>query len=73
MLDLADKTILVTGASKGIGASIIGALGREGAHVVGHYGSDEAGAKLATAGIPPERVKLLAADLAKPGEAARLW
>ncbi|HSY89495.1 MAG TPA: SDR family NAD(P)-dependent oxidoreductase, partial [Verrucomicrobiae bacterium] len=50
MLDLADKTILVTGASKGIGASIIGALGREGAHVIGHYGSDEAGAKLATAG-----------------------
>ena len=73
MLDLAEKTILVTGASKGIGASIIAALGREGAHVIGHYGSDEAGAKLATAGIPPERVKLLAADLAKPGEAARLW
>ena len=73
MLDLADKTILVTGASKGIGASIIGALGREGAHVIGHYGSDEAGAKLATAGIPAERVKLLAADLAKPGAAARLW
>ena len=57
MLDLAGKTILVTGASKGIGASIIAALGREGAHVIGHYGSDEAGAKLATAGIPAERAE----------------
>jgi 3-oxoacyl-[acyl-carrier protein] reductase len=73
MNDLAGKTILVTGASKGIGASIAGALGREGAHVIAHYGSDEKGAIAATAGLPPERVKLLAADLAQPGEAGRLW
>ena len=73
MLDLSDKTILVTGASKGIGAAIIAALGREGAHVIGHYGSDEAGARAATAGIAAERVRLIAGDLAKPGEAARIW
>jgi NAD(P)-dependent dehydrogenase (short-subunit alcohol dehydrogenase family) len=73
VLDLADKTILVTGASKGIGAAIIAALGRQGAHVVGHYGGDEEGARRATAGIAPERVKLIPADLGKPKEPARLW
>ena len=73
MHDLSDKTILVTGASKGIGAAIIAALGREGAHVIGHYGSDEAGARAATVGIAAERVRLIAGDLAKPGEPARIW
>ena len=53
MPDLADKTILVTGASKGIGASIIAHLGREGAHVIGHYGSDQAGAKRPRPGYRP--------------------
>ena len=73
MLDLSDKTILVTGASRGIGAAIIAALGREGAHVIGHYGSDEAGARAATAGIAADRVRLIAGDLARPGEAPRIW
>jgi NAD(P)-dependent dehydrogenase (short-subunit alcohol dehydrogenase family) len=73
MLDLSDKTILVTGASKGIGAAIIATLGREGAHVIGHYGSDEAGARAATAGIAAERVRLIAGNLAMPGEPARIW
>ena len=40
MLDLSEKTILVTGASKGIGAAIAGALGRQGARLVAHYGRD---------------------------------
>ena len=73
MIDLSGKTILVTGASKGIGASIVAALGRDGAHVIAHYGSDEAGARSAASGIPAERVKLFRADFAKPGEPARLW
>jgi NAD(P)-dependent dehydrogenase (short-subunit alcohol dehydrogenase family) len=73
MTDLNGKTILVTGASKGIGAAIAAALGRDGAHVIAHYGTDEAGAQTATAHIPAKRVKLLSANLAAPGEAARLW
>ncbi len=73
MSDLAGKTILVTGASKGIGAAIAATLGREGAHVIAHYGSDAAGARRTLADIPGERVKLLQADFARPGETARLW
>src|SRR5260370_41269613 len=73
MLDLTGKTILVTGASKGIGAAIAGALGGQGADVIAHYGNDRKGAEAATAGIDEQRLKLIGADLAKPGEADRLW
>jgi NAD(P)-dependent dehydrogenase (short-subunit alcohol dehydrogenase family) len=73
VLDLTGKTILVTGASKGIGAAIVEALGQQGADVIAHYGSDRRGAEAATAGIAKTRLKLIGADLAKPGEADRLW
>jgi NAD(P)-dependent dehydrogenase (short-subunit alcohol dehydrogenase family) len=48
MFDLTDKTILVTGSSKGIGAEIVAALGRQGANVIAHYGHDRKGAVAAT-------------------------
>ena len=73
MGELADRTILVTGASKGIGAAIAQALGQAGAHVVAHYGGDRAGAEAATAAIPAERRRLIAADLGRNGEVDRLW
>ena len=38
MFDLKGKTLLVTGASKGIGAAIATALGEAGARVIAHYG-----------------------------------
>ncbi len=73
MPSLADKTILVTGASKGIGAAIVRAVGAQGAHVIAHYGNDRAGAEASTADIPPERKHLIAADLADTGAVDRLW
>jgi len=72
-LTLEGKTILVTGASKGIGAAIVRALGGQRAHVVAHYGSDEAGAREAAAAIPEERQLLVQADLADPEAPKRLW
>ena len=58
-IDLSGKTILLTGASKGIGAATAAILGEAGAHVVAHYGSDRAGAEAATAAIPAERLSLI--------------
>jgi len=71
--DLTGRTVLLTGASKGIGAAAARAIGAAGAHLVAHYGRDAAGARAATADIPPERVLLLGADLGSPAEARRLW
>jgi NAD(P)-dependent dehydrogenase (short-subunit alcohol dehydrogenase family) len=55
MNDLTGRTVLVTGASKGIGQATVIALGAAGANVIAHYGSDEAGVREAVAGIPGER------------------
>ncbi len=45
MAKLTGKVVVVTGASKGIGAGIAKALGAEGASVVVNYSSDKAGAE----------------------------
>ncbi|HEV8389096.1 MAG TPA: SDR family oxidoreductase [Dongiaceae bacterium] len=73
MQTLAGKTVLLTGASKGIGAEIAIALGAAGANLIAHYGSDRAGAEQATAAMPPERVKLIGADLQDRAAVDRLW
>jgi NAD(P)-dependent dehydrogenase (short-subunit alcohol dehydrogenase family) len=73
MNDLTGRVVLVTGASKGIGRATAIALGDAGAHVIAHYGTDEAGVRTAVEGIEPERQLVLQADLAAPGEPRRLW
>jgi len=73
MLTLAGKTILVTGASKGIGAAIARTLGESGAAVIAHYRSDRAGAESALADVPADRKHLIGADLGDPAAVDALW
>ena len=73
MLDLTGRTVLVTGASKGIGASVARILGENGASVVGHFGTDRAGAEAALASVPAERKHLIGADLHDTAAVEALW
>ena len=68
-----NKTVLVTGASRGIGAAAARALAAAGARVIAHYGSFREGAAEAVAALPePDRL-LLQADLGRTGAARELW
>ena len=73
MTDLRELVVLLTGASKGIGAATAARLGLAGAQVVAHFGRDAAGAAAATAAIPAERKLLLSADLADSDAVDLLW
>ncbi|MCL4189097.1 MAG: SDR family oxidoreductase [Rhodobacteraceae bacterium] len=69
---LAGKTVVVTGASKGIGAAIAAAMLAAGARVVAQYATDREGAEAAVAGAPGRAV-LLGADLAEAGAVDAFW
>lgn len=73
MFELTGKTILLTGASKGIGAAIARSLSEAGAHLIAHYGADHEGALEATRDIPKDRITLIGANLGAAKEADRLW
>jgi 3-oxoacyl-[acyl-carrier protein] reductase len=71
-LPLDGKRILITGASKGIGAAIARALHRDGAQVAIHFNSDSTGAEALAAELG-ERAVTVHADLSTPGSAAQAW
>jgi len=73
MTELSGKIILITGASRGIGAVAFEQAIAAGADVILHYGkSHDDAARLAEA-AGPERCLALSADLAEPVDVARLW
>ncbi len=67
------RTALVTGASRGIGRGIAERLGRDGARVAVHYGSDGAAARETVAAIEAAGGSAFAirADLRAPGRPGR--
>lgn len=72
MKDIAGRTVVVTGASSGIGAEIALAFGRYGARVAVHYRSDEERAKAVGAAIEESggTAQIFGADLAVSAQAA---
>ncbi|WP_369391782.1 SDR family oxidoreductase [Streptomyces sp. CG1] len=72
---LTGKTALVTGASRGIGRGIGERLGRDGARIAVHYGSDETAAKETAAAIEAAggSAFTIGERLGVPGDAERLW
>ena len=73
MAELSGKIILMTGASRGIGAAAFGQAIAAGGDVILHYGNrHEAAARLAEA-AGPSRCLTISANLADPADVERLW
>jgi len=66
-------TVLVTGASGGIGASICHAAAGRGARVILHYRSDRAAVEATQRELPGEGHALIQGELGDPAEDSRLW
>jgi NAD(P)-dependent dehydrogenase (short-subunit alcohol dehydrogenase family) len=73
MLTLTDQTILITGASRGIGAATARIALQAGANVIGSYNRSAGALEKLAADYGSERVYALQVDLAQPGAGPQLW
>ena len=71
-VDLSDTSVLVTGASRGIGAAVARAMGKAGAKVALHY-RDQRERATALAGQIGPSAQVFQADLSSVEECAALW
>ena len=72
-IDLTNKNILITGASKGIGQGIADYAMKMGAKVAVHYNSDKASAEALVAKYPETASKTFHADLSNTQEVVSLF
>lgn len=70
---LSGKTVVVTGASKGIGGAIAQAMVAADARLIAHYGRDRAGVEEAVAEAKPGQVTMLSADFSQGAEVDAFW
>lgn len=70
---LSGKTVIITGASKGIGAATAAAMIKAGAQVIAHYGGDRIGVEAATANAKSGQVTLLQADFGDMAAVDAFW
>ena len=73
MIDLSGKVVLVTGASRGIGAATARVLAGVGAEVILHSAGNRKLAEDLADEIGPDRCHLVSADLSEPGAGRALW
>jgi 3-oxoacyl-[acyl-carrier protein] reductase len=69
---LAERTVLVTGGSRGIGRAIVEAVHRDGAYVIVHSSRVETGQAVREA-LGPQRVHLVVGDLTATDGPDRVW
>jgi NAD(P)-dependent dehydrogenase (short-subunit alcohol dehydrogenase family) len=73
MIDLANKVVLVTGGSRGIGAATVRKVVAAGGAAIIHYGRNEQGARALAEQVGAEHTYLLQADLLSAAETEGLW
>ncbi|MBL8291445.1 MAG: SDR family oxidoreductase [Bryobacterales bacterium] len=73
MQGLANKNILITGASSGIGQAIAWRFAREGCNVAINYRSDRKGAESTLASAEPGRHILVQADVSREEDVTRMF
>jgi NAD(P)-dependent dehydrogenase (short-subunit alcohol dehydrogenase family) len=71
-IDLSNTSVLVTGASRGIGAAVARVMGKAGASIAVHYRDQRERATALAAQIGPS-AEVFQADLSRAEECAALW